>query len=112
MRGPILGLDFGSAPTPRLPHELPTGNDGKTTPPPAELARHLVVQLGERVQFVPPRDPIVASLFFEWGNLEFATGALQYADLAYEFAGKYGYADAALLARRRAAVGRLLLEQG
>ena len=103
----ILGLDFGFAPTPQLPHELPAGNDGKPLPTPDLLARHLLVQLAERVQFVPPRDPVVAALFFDWGNVEFASGSLQYADLAYEFAQRYGHADAALIARRRQEVARL-----
>lgn len=68
------------------------------------------VQLHERIQFVPPSDPIVAGLLFDRGNLEFAAGSLQYADVACEFAGRYGLADAALLARRRAEVERLLDE--
>jgi hypothetical protein len=107
----MLGLDYGYAPTPQLPGALPAGNDGKPVASPAQLARHLVVQLGERVQFVPPRDPVVAALFFDWGNVELASGSLQYADVAYDFARRYGHADAALLARRHAEVKRLLDEQ-
>jgi tetratricopeptide (TPR) repeat protein len=108
--GSVLGLDFGVGIVPALPRALPRGNDGRPLAKPGELSQHIVTQLNERVQFVPPRDPIVAGLFFDWGNNEMASGALEYADLAYDFALRYGYPDAALVARRRQKVAQLLAD--
>jgi tetratricopeptide (TPR) repeat protein len=103
---PVLALDFGRGLMPRLPARLPPGNDGRPVTPHG-LATALAYQLTERTWFVRPRDPWVASLFYDWGNLEMAAGALEFADVAYEFAERYGHPEHALIARRRAEIARI-----
>jgi tetratricopeptide (TPR) repeat protein len=99
----LLALDFGREDMPRLP----AGNAG-TAPSPADLSRDVFLQLAERTQFVRPRDAVVAGLLFDWGNLEMATGTLEVADLAYEFALEYGHAERALIERRRLRIAQIL----
>jgi hypothetical protein len=102
-----LGLDFGTALVPNKPGRLPAGNDGKPVSPYA-FATGIAYQLQERTQFVKPRDPVVAALFYDWANMEMAVGSLEFADLAYEFAQTYGHPDAALIARRRGEIDRII----
>lgn len=109
--GSLLGLDFGRATMPEAPAALPAGNDGKPVDA-GELSWHLFVQLAERTQFVPPTDPVVASLFFDWANNEMASGALQTADVAFDFALKYGHGERELIVRRRAEIARILEGRG
>lgn len=103
----LLGLDFGSAVVPEKPRRLPAGNDGKPVST-FELANALRYQLRERTFFVAPEDPIVARLFYDWGNLEFAVGSIEFADLAYDLALQYGHPQRALIERRRAAIARVV----
>jgi tetratricopeptide (TPR) repeat protein len=107
----LLGLDFGKALIPKPPARLPSGNDGKPVDAGA-LSWHLYVQLAERTQFVPPADPVVARLFFDWANNEMASGAIEIADVAYDYAVRYGHPEAALIAQRRKEIARLLEEHG
>ncbi|MFT3805910.1 tetratricopeptide repeat protein [Arenimonas sp.] len=106
-RGSILGLDFGAELVPRRPTRLPVGNDGKPLSLFA-LANGIKYQLHERTQFVPPRDAIIAGLFFDWGNVEFAAGSIELADVAYDYALQYGHAERELIARRRNEIARIL----
>jgi tetratricopeptide (TPR) repeat protein len=106
-RGSMLGLDSVNEQLPKQPAGLPGGNDGQPLSP-DEVSLHLFAQLAERTQFVPPTDPVVASLFFDWANLELATGSLEVADLAFEFAQRYGHPQKQLIAARRARIAKAL----
>lgn len=103
----LLGLDYGRAPTVKPPSGLPVGNDGKPVSA-RELSWHLYMQLHERTQYVPPRDPVVATLLFDWASNEMAEGTLETADAAYALALKYGHSDASLIALRRFEIARVI----
>ena len=104
--GSLLGMNFGRAPMVVAPKKLPFGNDGRAVDAKA-LSWHLFVQLSERTQYVPAPDPVVASLFFDWGNNELASGTLDVADIAYEFAQQYGHPQRPLIAARRREIARI-----
>lgn len=103
----LLGLDYGRAPMVAVPPELPAGNDGKQVTA-RELSWHLYWQLHERAQYVPPRDPVVASLLFDWASNELAEGTLETADAAYRLALKYGHPNVALINLRRFEIKRII----
>jgi hypothetical protein len=107
----LLGLDFGQGVLPSLRSPLPVGADSKPVNE-RVAAYHLFVQLDERTDFVRPRDPVVARLFFDLGNLEYAEGTVQAADVAYGMAVEYGHPQTALIARRRAGIQRILAKHG
>ena len=104
--GSMLGLDEVNAKLPKQ-SDLPAGNTGQPLDS-DEVSLHLFAQLAERTQFVPPTDPVVASLFFDWANLEMATGSLEVADLAFEFAQRYGHPQKNLIGARRARIAKAL----
>jgi tetratricopeptide (TPR) repeat protein len=108
--GSLLGLDFGDEPMAQAPSRMPVGND-RAPIDAAALSWHLFVQLAERTQFVPPADPVVASLFFDWASNEMASGALETADVAYDFALAYGHPRRALIQARRNEIARILEER-
>ena len=86
----LLNTDFGTTPIP------------ETTLPPQKLQRlfdALYYQLNERVSFVRPKDPIVAQMYFDLGNIAFLSA--DYADALedYAWAIKYGFSDQ-LIAQR------------
>jgi tetratricopeptide (TPR) repeat protein len=58
---------------------------------PAEIADAIQYQLQERVQFVKPPDPIVASLLFDYAAIEAATQTLESAEKLLQMAVEYGY---------------------
>ncbi|MGH8029736.1 MAG: hypothetical protein ACREO3_07375 [Arenimonas sp.] len=105
--GSLLALDYGRAPMVAVPSTLPAGNDGKPLDA-KELSWHLFLQLSERTQYVPPHDPVVASLLFDWASNEMAEGTLETADAAYDLALKYGHPKAAVIALRRVEIKRIL----
>lgn len=106
-RGSILGLDFGRYLVPVVPELLPLGNDGKPVSK-FNLANSITYQLIERTSFVRPNEQIVAGLFFDLGNIEFAAGSIEKAEVAYEFALRYGYPDEAIINLRRNEISRIL----
>jgi len=77
----ILSLDFGDDKIPVNKSNLDLQN----------LSDHLYVQLNERMSFIKPKDPIVAQLLFDLGNVfaltKDATSGLQ----VYHIAKEYGY---------------------
>ena len=77
----ILSLDFGDDKTPVNKNNLDLQN----------LRDHLYDQLNERMSFIKPKDPIVAQLLFDLGNVSAltrdATSGLQ----IYQSAKDYGY---------------------
>ncbi len=79
----ILSLDFGEEIIPINKTRLDLEN----------LRKHLQHQLSERMSFIKPKDPIVAQLLFDLGNVNAltidATSGLQ----VFELAEKYGYSS-------------------
>jgi hypothetical protein len=94
----ILGLDFGDAEIPKKPvhsKEL------------EKLANDVAYQLHERLQFTPAKDPIVADLLFDLGNLVAVSKSVEYAVPVYELALKYGPTNPVLVAQRRDSMIRI-----
>lgn len=92
----VLGVDFGSAPKPEAPFRWPKGINGGT----AMMA--LAFQLRERMGFVPPPDPIVADLLFDYGNLLAIQMSAEHGLAVYDLAATYKPAKAERLEARRA----------
>ena len=103
----VLGLDFGTAAVPKTPSRFPLDNTGKRLD--ADDTRSAIhIQLSERLPFVPPPDPIVGDLLFDYGNLQMLTGTMENAAALYDLALQYGTPRAAL-ARQRAAHARRIV---
>jgi hypothetical protein len=94
----VLALDFGPGPLPRLPSRMPAGNDGRPVSA-EELRRALLMQARERVQFVAAPDSIVAELLFAWAQMELLAGTMEYAEVVYPAARRYGWPDRAAIQR-------------
>ena len=105
--GSILKLNFGSDVMPVIPSALPLGNDGKRVSL-FNLASSITYQLNERTFFVRPKEQIVAGLFFDLGNLELAAGSIEKANVAYEYALKYGYSEKASINDRRNEISKII----
>ncbi|WP_426336337.1 tetratricopeptide repeat protein [Pseudoduganella sp. R-31] len=103
----ILNLDFGNDAMPRLPAQLPNGNDGKPTSLYA-MGRALSYQLTERIWFVPAPDKVVAGLLLDWANLELLAGAVESADVLYDAAIRYGVKEDKTISLRRKEVEKIL----
>jgi tetratricopeptide (TPR) repeat protein len=58
---------------------------------PQEVAKAIESQLEERMQFVKPPDPAVASLLFDYASIEAATEILESAERILQLAVEYGY---------------------
>lgn len=56
-----------------------------------EVAAAIQYQLQERLQFVKPPDPIVASLLFDYAAIEAATATLESAEQLLQMAVEFGY---------------------
>lgn len=105
-RKSIAGLQFGDATVPPLPTSRPAGNDG---PPVSAYALHhaFAYQLSERMQFVAPKDSVVANLLSDWAALNMAGGPMENVVALYALARRYG-ADTEVMARREAEANRVL----
>jgi tetratricopeptide (TPR) repeat protein len=79
----ILGLNFGSA---KIPVKRTTRDLHKTK-------EQLFDQLAERMTFIPPKDPVVAQLLFDAGNITAITDDVKTALDIYEEARRYGYSS-------------------
>ncbi len=64
------------------------------------LKKQLFYQLNERVSFVKPKDKIVATLYFDFGNMALLKGDRSDAKNAYILARDYGYNNFSLLRKR------------
>jgi len=64
--------------------------DGQTFSP-KEVGEAIKYQLQERLQFVKPPDPAVASLLFDYAAIEAATNILESAEGLLKMAAEYGY---------------------
>lgn len=77
----ILGLDFGQ-------DKIPVK---KTKRDLHQTKKQLYYQLAERMTFIPPKDPIVAQLLFDAGNITAIIDDVKTALDIYEQAREYGY---------------------
>ena len=59
------------------------------------------------MQFVAPRDPVVANLLSDWAALNMAGGPMENVVALYALARRYG-ADTEVMARREAEANRVL----
>lgn len=103
----IAGVAFDAALVPALPKSMPAGNDGKPVKP-YELDRAFRYQLGERMQFVPPKDWVVANLLSDWAMLNMAGGPLENAKALHGLALRYGETQSLPWSRRIAHVNRVI----
>jgi len=105
----VLGLDFGTGTVPRMPASFPRDTTGK--PANARATREAIhIQMAERLQFVPPPEPIVGDLLFDYANLLMLTDTMENAAAIYELALRYG-TPRAVLAQQRLAHARLLVKR-
>lgn len=77
----VLGLDFGD-------DKIPIN---KNTLSLDILENHLYHQLNERMTFIKPKDPIMAQLLFELGNVYAISKDVKSGLQAYQAAHEYGY---------------------
>ena len=91
----LTGWDFGSD---SMPSTDKTVTELKT------LQKQLFFQLNERVTFIQPKDPFIAALMFELGNVTLALGQNSKALSIYKKAKKYGFDDP-LIAKRMDVAG-------
>jgi len=77
----ILGLNFG---TDKIPVKHTTRDLHKTK-------EQLYDQLAERLTFIKPKDPVVAQLLFDAGNITAITDDVKTALVVYDEARRFGY---------------------
>jgi len=105
----VLNMDFGNATIPRHPTTVPLDNSRKALDL-GQTGAAIFVQLGERMQFVQPPDPVVGDLLFDYGNLLMLTDTMESASAVYDLAIKYG-APRSALAKQRKAHAQSLIER-
>lgn len=88
-QGSVLGLDFGTDRNPAepSPEALDRLYSGLTLP---SLATALEHQLTERTSLVPPRNDVVADLFFDLANVMALNGKVEHAVVSMKLARAYG----------------------
>ena len=106
-RRSIAGVAFDDALVPSLPKAMPAGNDGRPVKP-YELDRAFRYQLGERMQFVRPKDWVVSNLLSDWATLNLAGGPLENARALRGLALLYGAPQASTWSRRLARIQGVL----
>lgn len=79
----ILSLDFGDG-------EIPVNKNNIEL---NELQQHLYDQLNERMSFIDPKDPIVAQLLFDLGNVVALTRDVTSGLQIFQSAKDYGYSS-------------------
>jgi hypothetical protein len=92
----VLNLDFGSGEVPAMPAGFPSGKDA------VAVRKALYYQLHERLAFVPPPDPLVASMIADLADLCGLQMSADHAVALYDLALRYQPARADVIARRRA----------
>ena len=103
----IAGVAFTDALIPPVPMLMPAGNDGKPVKP-HELHRAFYYQLQERMQFVRPKDWVVANLLSDWATLNLAGGPMENAKALHGLAMRYGEPRTLRWAQRISHVDRIL----
>ncbi len=106
----VAGLVFDPVTVPPLPTAYPPGNDGKPVKP-HEMNQALYYQLNERLQFVKPKDAVVASLLEDWATLNLAGGPVENAAALYPLAWRYGAPKTALAEARLRAAKRAMAKR-
>lgn len=96
----MTGHDFGPD---SIPHANLSQNQLK------KLQKELFFQLNERVTFIPPKDPYIAGLLFELGNVTLALDQKKSAKAIYKKAKTYGFNDPILEMRLAVASGTVAL---
>lgn len=107
----VAGVTFEATTVPALPTAYPPGNDGKPVKP-HELDQALYYQLNERLQFVKPKDPVVASLLEDWATLNLAGGPVENAAALYPLAWRYGAPKTTLSMDRAREASRAMAKRG
>lgn len=107
----VAGLRFAATASPPLPVSYPPGNDGRPVTP-YELNQAFHYQLQERLQFVKPKDAMVANLLDDWATLNLAGGPVENAMALYPLAWRYGAPKSALSVARVREARRILSEGG
>lgn len=94
----VSGISFGNgrSPSPQPTNEL------------ARFQKAFEYQLGERLEFVKPPDPIVADLLFDLGNTLALTKGVENAEALYEFSLEYGPLRSATIHLRQKHYHRLI----
>lgn len=77
----ILGINFGDGKTPEYKSNMPLDT----------LAKHIYIQLNERMTFLKPKDPTVAQLLFSLGNAYAITHDVKTGLKVLKLAQEYGY---------------------
>lgn len=103
----VAGVTFEATTVPPLPMTYPPGNDGKPVKP-HELDQALYYQLNERLQFVKPKDAVVANLLEDWATLNLAGGPVENAAALYPLAWRYGAPKSGLSLAREHEARRIL----
>lgn len=96
----VADVEFNDVLVPSMPTQMPLGNSGKPVQP-YELDRALRYQLSERLQFVRPKDAVVASLLMDWATLNLVGGPVENVEVLYDMAVDYGAAQTDLMKARR-----------
>lgn len=105
----LLGTNFGN-------QEKPASNLGDDKL--SKLRASLYYQLNERISFINPKDPIIAVLLFELGNIHLLENNLYEAHQIYLKAKEYGYnsnimeARIALTKEKKAGIKKLQAVEG
>jgi tetratricopeptide (TPR) repeat protein len=107
----VAGVVFDPVTVPSLPTAYPPGNDGKPVKP-HELDQALSYQLNERLQFVKPKDAVVASLLEDWATLNLVGGPVENAAALYPLAWRYGARKTALSIAREREATRVMAKRG
>lgn len=103
----IAGIAFDDALVPALPTSLPAGNDGKSVSLQG-LDAAFRYQLSERMQFVAPKDWVVANLLSDWALLNMAGGPLENAKSLHALALRYGQQQSLQWAQRTMHIDRIV----
>lgn len=85
----VLQLNFGREAKPGNPQHYDL----------RKLESHLRHQLKERINFIPAPDPIIANLYFDYGNIIAQEASVEHALTYYKEAKRYGYKDEMLAIR-------------
>ena len=107
----IVGVTFENSLLPPLPAHYPPGNDGEPVLP-WQLDNALHYQLRERLQFVKPKDPVVANLLNDWATLNLAGGPVETAAALYRLSWRYGAPKTPLSVAREREARRLAAQRG
>jgi tetratricopeptide (TPR) repeat protein len=99
----VLGLNFENELRPKMPWQLPEGQNLES------VQTALEYQLHERLEFVKPPEPIVGELLADLGNILSLNRSLEHAIAVYDVALKFNPVHADLISKRRTFMQGLVL---